>query len=95
MNVEHYATCFRARNIALDRASRLQGFELSTAGSSPGVSKSCGADRDVSTARCQQNPRGGGGTAKSVPSAPLKQSNYRLRHIQTSIGNQAQYEAGK
>ena len=51
MNVKHYVTCFRARNIALDRASGLHGFELSTADSSPPVNMSRGTDREVSIAK--------------------------------------------
>mgnify|MGYP001796920702 CR=1 FL=1 len=57
----HQANRSRATSIALERAAKLYGFELSTIGSSPSAYKSCGAVVEVSTARSNYEESANGG----------------------------------
>src|SRR5580658_2208546 len=63
-------SCFRARSMALERASKRYDFGLSTSASSPAADSSLGDGSDVSTARCHRRPGGGGGKPKSIPFVP-------------------------
>src|ERR1035438_9796833 len=60
----------RARRMVLDRGARWKMFGSSETGSSPATNRSCGASREVSTARCQRVPGNAGGKLKLTASAP-------------------------